>query len=127
VGYLSRLEELTDRPGLARGNKKLDSDRLSNNQFSHANLYDIADTLELKNQEQARLGVVEMVDLESSMLNERDHRHTCETDRLVYEASRKTLAGALQLPVMPWEYEASARKHFGLGLAGLLGLGLTLL
>jgi hypothetical protein len=88
--------------------------------FTSFFLPDMVDAVELTNKKQAKVAIIELVDLESP-LDEKNPQHIdldmTGTQTYPY---RRTRAGALQSPSMPWHYES--RQSLWALVGGVSGL-----
>jgi hypothetical protein len=120
VGYVSEGEELDGGIFSKKGANVWTEQKWSIESFF---LPEMVEASELQNKEQARVALIELVNLDTP-LDERNTRHY-DVDMTGSEEFpyKKTMSGALQSRKMPWDYERhQSRWALTGGLAGFLAL-----
>ena len=121
IGYVSDCEDVQDNRIFGKEGNVYDEQRFSIKNFF---LPEMVDACELTNKKQAKVAVIELVDLDTPL----DERHTEHYQTGGMTGSEdlpyiKTRAGALQGRKMPWDYDREQTMYAGIGaLASIAAL-----
>lgn len=73
--------------------------------FTSFFLPDMIDAVELQNKDQAKVAIIELVNLDTPLDEKNTHHYDLDMTGTQSYPYRRTRAGALQSRVMPWHYE----------------------
>lgn len=117
MGYVSQGDDL--KGGIfSNGPNVADEQRFS---FTSFFLPDMVDAVELTNKKQAKVAIIELVNLDTPLDEKNTHHLDLDMTGNTTYPYRKTRAGALQSKNMPWHYE-SKQSLWALvgGVSGLI-------
>lgn len=120
IGYVSEGEELDGGIFSKKGANVANEQMWSIKSFF---LPEMVEASELLNKDQAKVALIELVELDSVLDERNTHHYVQDMTGSAEFPYKKTRAGALQSRMMPWDYERQQSRWalFG-GVTGVLAL-----
>ena len=116
VGYVSQGENM--KGGIFQNGANVWDEQRFN--FTSFFLPDMVDAVELTNKKQAKVAIIELVNLHTPLDEKNVQHYDLDMTGTQTYPYRKTMAGALQSQVMPWHYEK--RQSLWALVGGVSGL-----